>query len=100
MKLYAYITRPEDFIEGDRNCLTLRTTNDSEPGGWIFVQEVDIDFDSSDVNENRLRTEAVLNIDAEIDMAKRIYVADLQTLQERKERLMAITHQPQAGDDQ
>lgn len=97
MKQYAYITRPVEYLEGTLSTLTLFADDrDRSHLGWIFVSEIDIDLSSLD--DAAIRAAAVSSIDQEIDAAKRVYLADLEEMQERKSRLLSIEHQPDCHD--
>ena len=92
MKLYAYITRLECYIAGDRDCLTLRDTNKNAPDSWVYVGPVEVPLGR--VSDDSLRYMAIDAIDIELDNARRVYLEDMQSIQDRKERLLAITHVP------
>jgi len=71
------------------------------PSNWIYVQPVEVDLDSEHINENKLRKTAVEQLEHEIELAKKVYIQELQEMRARKDRLLAITHQAnRAGGDE
>ena len=92
MKLYAYITMIENYVNGSRDCLTLRDTNKHAPDYWVYVGPVEVPLGK--ISEESARYMALDRVEEELRVARDAYTEDMQSIQNRKEKLLAITHKP------
>ena len=91
MKLYAYITDPEDFLNGEYNwCFGLSAK--PEISAWLRAGEIEVEFD---LDEKQVRQIAVEQINAEMQVRRDDFTRGMGELEQRKQELLSITHQPE-----
>lgn len=96
MKLYLYIDNEEQFLQGDY-ALCLRISDYEHSEGqrifdWIPAGVVDVEID---VDANMVRQLAVEKLDKRIKYARAEGEAKVRDLENRKQDLLAISHQPE-----
>lgn len=90
MKLYLYISDPEDFYAGEYDwCFHVASRTDLlSAEKWVFVGELDIDF--SHVTRENLIAKATEQLDEEIGRTRVYYDQKLSELEGRKQKLLAL----------
>ncbi len=94
LKQFLYITDPAAYLNGSKNCYAV-TCRDNYQGkkffeDWILVGEIEIEVKLS---EEAIKHQMVRGIDAEVVNVRAEFQGKLDVLKERKEKLLAITHQ-------
>ncbi len=95
MKLYLYITNPEGYINGDV-CFHAMT-REMEIDVWILAGSIDFDevgIAFPLVNDKEIRKIALASIEKQVQNIRAEFEVDLGSLEERKQKLLSITHQP------
>jgi hypothetical protein len=98
MKLFAYITNAEQFLQGDEfsiaSSIHVTSHEDMSDYGWFPLGPVDINLE--DLNMDDLRRAAVDEIkkDEKKEMAE--HEVRMQKFEERIQKLLAIAYQPEA----
>jgi len=96
MKLFIYVSNPEAFMDLDQwtreHSITATTSDGMEDHGWVLIQEIEIDVDSIDIN--RVRELALKSIKEAEQKERAEFEVKMQSYEERRRRLLAITHQP------
>lgn len=94
MKQFVYISDPEQWLsqsEDVRSGLLYMTDSpDMTDYGWVLVQEVDIQVDVSD---DIVRKAALAHIEKDEKKAVAENEIKMQRFKERRQKLLAITHQ-------
>ena len=95
IKQYLYITNPEGYLDGSVTCFTICGSDDVAGSkyteDWILVGEIEVEVNMSDETIRQLMVGA---IDAEEVRERAEFQVKLDKLKDRKDRLLAITHQP------
>jgi len=89
MKLYLYITNPEDYFDKEFKRFAAYINNQNMPDSWIFAGEIEFEPKFNEIN---LRKIAIDNLDQEIkrvNAESQIHINELET---RKQNLLAIEH--------
>jgi len=90
IKLHAYITDTEDFMKGDYDwCFKVSSSDDLEGNGWMACGDAELNIN---VDNGEVIATSVLALSKQIDEEKAAFSARLYSLEERKSRLLAITH--------
>ena len=89
-KMYVVITDQERFAAGDMGYALSLFDHPTTVKGWINVCEVEIDLSS--VSMADITTAAVAEIDHQIDTARANFEVAIQTLEGKRNNLLALTH--------
>ncbi len=94
LKQFLYITDPAAYLNGSKNCYAI-TYRDNYQGkkffeDWILVGEIEIEVNMSEEAVKHLMVKA---IDAEVVNVRADFQGKIDVLKDRKDRLLAITHQ-------
>ena len=92
VKQVVHITDVDKLMKGDYStCFTLFETP-SKVSGWIVlpnIVEIDVDLDVND-----LRLKAIQATEEEMHKLREETTRKLEKLEERKQQLLALTHEP------
>jgi len=90
VKLNLYITNPEDFMKGDYEwCFKVSSDDSLDGNGWMACGDADLNVN---VDNGEVIASSVRELSKQIDEEKSVFSARLHSLEERKARLLAITH--------
>lgn len=101
MKLFAYITNAEQFLEGSEfsiaSSIHVTSHDDMSEYGWFPLGPVNINVEGIDVD--LLRGVAVEEIkkDEKKEMAE--HEVRMQRFEERRQNLLAIAYRPEVPDE-
>ena len=92
MKLFAYITDPEQFMEGGEYNRTLSihvcSSETMESAGWILLHEVEIDTDGVDIEG--LTKSALKKIDIEEERERAEHEVKATAFASRRANLLSL----------
>jgi len=94
MKLYIYITDMEAALKGDFEWSLNTSTRDNLDDGTSWIIAGDVDFDLS-VDREAITKAAITKLDAAIERERTESNEKLMRLEQRKNELLAITHEPE-----
>ena len=89
MKLFLYITNPEAYLR--RDVCFHATAHEITIVPWIFAGNVEL---KSEVDDKKIRKVALDSIDKREKEIRADFELDLESVQERRQKLLAITHRP------
>ena len=98
---HVWITDPENFMNPDENVSRQATYvstyhhANSPPEGWVFAGEIEFDFDGKIPDEKGLREKAIDGLRAEIRKVRGEAQKEVECLEDRIQRLLAIEHKPE-----
>ena len=92
MKLFAYITDPEQFMRGDeynqQAAIHVTSTETMESAGWILLHEVEIDLGSVDMQ--KLTESALKKIGIEEERERAEHEVKEQAFKSRRANLLSL----------
>ena len=88
--MYVVITDQERFAAGDMGYALSLFDHPTTVKGWINVCEVVIDLSGVDMGD--ITRTAVAQIDEEIETARARFESAIQTLEGKRNNLLALTH--------
>ena len=100
MKLYIYITNPEEYLAGEyRWCFSASAETGLAGGTWLLAGQVEVELD---VDENKIRQIAVAEIEQEMEQRRSDFTHGMEQLEAKKQKLLSITHRPgtEVNDEQ
>ena len=90
-KMYVVITDITKFAVGDMNYAFSLFDGPQDVAGWIDVGEVEIDLSSVDMAD--ITRVAVADIDEQIETARGRFEVAIQSLEGKRNNLLALTHE-------
>ena len=87
MKFNAYITRPEDWVNGEQDLRLEPQTEGHIPDRWILAGEVDLELN---VDRQTVVQKALEVLEATEKYAMAEHYREMQDLQARKDNLLAL----------
>ena len=91
MKLYLYITDPEDYFITEYHRFFAHTCKENIPDHWMYAGEVDFEPEFDEVD---LRKAAADELSQKIKQVNAEAQVRIDGLENRRQKLFAIDHKP------
>ena len=91
MKLYLYLTQPEEYLKHGECRFVAYDNQNSMPNHWVFAGEVELDpiFD-----DKKMRQHAINEIDKRIQTLNAETQVRITDLESRKQNLLCLDYVP------